>query len=93
MRAPGLAAFRRGTPSRYSFESRALPLAPGFLKQLRAAPRAGAVWQAEPPGYRRLAAFWVMSAKQQETRERRFAILLDCLARGKRIPELQRPSK
>jgi hypothetical protein len=37
---------------------------------------------ARRPGYKRVARFWVMSAKQEATRARRFQVLLDACARG-----------
>ncbi|MND08721.1 hypothetical protein D3C83_315430 [compost metagenome] len=37
-------------------------------------------------------AFWVMSAKRDETRARRLALLIDCSRRGMTIPQLTRPT-
>ena len=39
-------------------------------------------FRSRPRGYRNRAAFWVMSAVRPETRERRFAMLLDASARA-----------
>ncbi|MEX2179949.1 MAG: YdeI/OmpD-associated family protein [Gemmatimonadaceae bacterium] len=80
-----------GRPAPYSFESAPRTLAPDFLRTFRAKKRAFAFFEAQPPGYRRLSAFWVMSAKRPETRASRFGILLECSARGARIPLLDRP--
>jgi uncharacterized protein YdeI (YjbR/CyaY-like superfamily) len=90
--APGLAAFRarQDGPAPYSFESKPADLAPALLKALRANARAWTHWTARPPGYRRVAVFWVMSAKQEATRARRFQVLLDACARGVAIPLLDR---
>jgi uncharacterized protein YdeI (YjbR/CyaY-like superfamily) len=52
---------------------------------LRAVPGAWEFWSAQPPGYRRLAADWVNRAKQEPTRQRRFATLTDACAAGKRV--------
>lgn len=93
MRPPGLAAFEKGTPSQYSFESRPATLDPAYEKRLKADKKAWAFWQGEPPGRRRISAFWVMSAKQEETRARRFQILFDRLARGTTLPLLTRTKK
>jgi hypothetical protein len=38
-------------------------------------------FQTRPPWYRRTTAHWVMSAKKDDTRERRLAALIDCSAR------------
>jgi hypothetical protein len=39
-----------------------------------------------PPYYRRVVTHWLTSAKREETRERRFATLLEHSRRGRRIP-------
>lgn len=49
---------------------------------------AWAHWQAQPPGYRRQASFWVLSAKQEPTRDRRLASLIADSAAGRRIKPL-----
>lgn len=48
--------------------------------------RAWAFFQAQPPGYRRLTLWWIVSAKRGETRARRFDQLLKASAAGRRIP-------
>ncbi|MDH4045758.1 MAG: YdeI/OmpD-associated family protein [Gemmatimonadota bacterium] len=94
MRSPGLAAFeaREGDKAGYSHEERPARLAPALAKRFRAAHAAWAFFQAQPPGYRRTATFWVMSAKRDETRERRLTSLIACSAKGQRIPLLAPPS-
>ena len=97
MAEPGLAAFAlRGAKrsSVYSFENRDMTLDPAFARRLKANARALAFFASQPPGYRRLATHWVMSAKREETRERRFAKLVEDSARGERIaPILGKPAK
>ena len=94
MRPPGLRAFRRraegGSKTGYSYESRPRELAPAYLRRLRARPRALAFYEAQPPWYRRVSAFWVMSAKHEETRARRLEQLIACSERGKPIVPLTR---
>ena len=88
MAKPGLDAFEgrdRSKAGVYSFENRHVTLSPEFEKRLRARKVAWKFFEAQPPGYRRLAAFWVMSAKKEETRERRFAQLIDGSERGARL--------
>ena len=48
-------------------------------------PAAAGFWDAAPPSYRKAAAFWIADAKRPETRERRFAELVDACARGERL--------
>jgi uncharacterized protein YdeI (YjbR/CyaY-like superfamily) len=88
MRAAGLKAFDARDPARtgiYSFEreTAALPLA--FEKRFRDNAKAWAFFQAQPPGYKRLVAFYVMSAKQEETRGRRLERLIRDSANGQRV--------
>ncbi|MDH3498430.1 MAG: YdeI/OmpD-associated family protein [Gemmatimonadota bacterium] len=90
MQTAGRAAFDRrpGDRAGYSFESRPRRLAPEFARRLRAHGRAWAFFRSQAPGYRRVATFWVMSAKRPETRERRFATLLRHSAKQERVPPL-----
>jgi len=93
----GLAAFERRNPAKsgvYAYEQRlSAKLEPEAERRLRADQKAWAYFEAEAPWYRRLATYWVVSAKREETRERRLATLIDCSARGSRIGELYLPGK
>jgi uncharacterized protein YdeI (YjbR/CyaY-like superfamily) len=94
--APGRAAFEARRPEdtrRYSFESKPMALAPAYEKALRARRRAWEHFLAQPPWYRRTSSFWVMSARKEETRQRRLAILIGCSARAEPIPLLDRRKK
>ena len=92
MRPSGLEAFRRRTRAgTYSYENRPLDLDEPYLKTFRKNRRAWAFHRAQPPGYRRTAAWWVMSAKREDTRARRLAELIESSARGERIRQLQPP--
>ena len=55
---------------------------------LRANPAAWAWFAAQPAGYRRQAAHWVMSAKRPETREARLAKLIEGCVGAHRLPEI-----
>lgn len=83
---------RRKTVS-YSFESRITRLDAAARKQLRANPAARAFFDAQPPGYRRVASHWVMSAKRESTRQRRLAQLIADAAAGRRLRQLTSPAK
>jgi uncharacterized protein YdeI (YjbR/CyaY-like superfamily) len=91
MRPPGLAAFeaRTGDSAGYSFEARPTELPPHLLRRFREDATAWAWWSARPPWYRRTCAHWVTSAKRDETRERRFALLVEACARGRAVPPLR----
>jgi uncharacterized protein YdeI (YjbR/CyaY-like superfamily) len=84
----GRAAFDARDPARtaeYSYEARRRPLPPDYEERLRADAAAWAFWQAQPPGYRRTAAWWVVSAKREDTRARRLATLIEDSRAGRRI--------
>jgi uncharacterized protein YdeI (YjbR/CyaY-like superfamily) len=87
----GLAAFARRSPERaqaYTYEGGAERFPPRYQKRLRADPRAWAWFNARPPGYRRNVVRWVTLARQEATRERRLALLIEHSARGRPIPRL-----
>ena len=56
------------------------------LATLRARPKAWPFWEAQTPSYRKVAGHWVVSAKLEATRDRRFATLISCCETGKPIP-------
>ena len=58
---------------------------PALERMFKADKAAWAFFRAQPPGYQKLMTFYVMSAKQRETRERRLAVLVKSSAEGKRI--------
>jgi uncharacterized protein YdeI (YjbR/CyaY-like superfamily) len=95
MRPPGEAAFVRRRPEKtgvYSFEQRGdAAFTAEQVAQFEANPEAWAYWQARPPGYRRTATWWVISAKREETRQRRLATLIEDCAAGRPIKLLTRP--
>ena len=83
----GLAAFERRdrSPAGYSYEEAERGFSGSYLRTFRGNKKAWAFFQAQPPGYRRNATFWVMSAKREETRERRLAQLIDDSAHERRL--------
>jgi len=92
MREPGRAAFARRDEKRskvYSYE-RTVPaeLDDTSMNALKAERAAYENFMKQPPGYRRIAAHWVTSAKKPETRERRLRVLIECSRDGRKIPPL-----
>jgi uncharacterized protein YdeI (YjbR/CyaY-like superfamily) len=65
-------------------------LTPSQEDRLKAEPAAWEWFCAQPPSYRRAAVHWVVSAKREETRERRLAELISDSAAGRRVPPLRR---
>ena len=96
MHASGVAAFKARDAKRsgiYSFEQREKnqTLGAAYVAKLRANKKAWAFFQAQPPGYQRLASLFVMSAKKEDTRLRRLATLIADSAAGRRIGLLGKP--
>lgn len=70
----------------YSFEQeKPMELSAEYLKRLKANWKAWDFFQAQAPYYRRVSAFWVMSAKREETREKRITTLIADSARSRRV--------
>lgn len=93
MHPAGLKAFENRDRRRdgvYSYENAARQLPAAEEGRLRANPEAWAFWQSQPPSYRRNAAYWVLSAKREETRERRLETVIADSAAGRRIKPLAR---
>ena len=94
MHPAGLDAFERRTEERsaiYSYEQRkSARLDPGAERSFRANKKAWTFFQAQAPGYRQTATWWVISAKREETRKKRLATLIADSERGRAIGPLRR---
>jgi uncharacterized protein YdeI (YjbR/CyaY-like superfamily) len=94
--AAGRAAFEKRDEARsriYSYENRSRGFDAATEAEFRKHKRAWKFFEAQPPSYRATAAFLVMSAKQEETRKRRLAKLIDHSQNGERLPALVTPSR
>lgn len=79
MTEAGRAAFEARRPDRqgiYTYENHEVELSPEYLAQLAASPSALAFFESQTPSYRKVAKAWVMSAKQEKTRDKRMAELI-----------------
>jgi uncharacterized protein YdeI (YjbR/CyaY-like superfamily) len=88
MATAGLEAFARREEKKtaiYTYENRPAILAPAYERVWKANRKAWAFLNAQPAGYQKLAKGWVMSAKKDETRRRRLAILIDASAKETRF--------
>ena len=86
MHPAGIAAFEARSENRtgiYSYENRPADLPSAYLTQLKANAAAWRFWHAQTPGYRRGATWWVVSAKQEATRDKRLATLIQDSAAGR----------
>lgn len=101
LRPAGEAAYAKRTDAKtgvYSFErTEAAALTPAQAALLAANPKAHAWFTSQAPSYQRTAIHWVVSAKQEATRERRLATLIADSAAGQKIaplaPTPEKPAK
>jgi uncharacterized protein YdeI (YjbR/CyaY-like superfamily) len=92
MHPAGLAAFAKRREDRsavYAYETREREWSADYEALLRANPRASAFWDAATASYRRVATSWVVTAKQEATRDKRMAELIDDCA-NLRLIKMQR---
>ena len=93
MQPAGLRAYEARTAEKsgiYSYETRPEALPEPYAAILRKNKAAWTDFGQRTPAYRRGAIGWVISAKTEETRMRRLALLIDCSAKGNPIPLLDR---
>ncbi|MGH3005729.1 MAG: YdeI/OmpD-associated family protein [Gaiellaceae bacterium] len=97
MRPAGLETFERRSGDRsgiYSYEQRkAAALGEAFERRFRDNAKAWEFFQAQAPSYRRTAVWWVVSAKQAETREKRLVTLIEDSEYGRTLKHLTRRPK
>lgn len=88
MAGPGLAVFEardKARTARYSFERASASFDAKQLAAFRKNKKAWTFFEAQPPGYRKVATWWVISAKQEATRARRLETLIAKSAAGQRL--------
>jgi uncharacterized protein YdeI (YjbR/CyaY-like superfamily) len=88
MQPAGLAAFAARVENKsgiYSYEQRSEQLPEPYASGLRKNSAAWKFFRAQPPSYRKAIVWWVVSAKQEETRRKRLDKLIAESARGRRL--------
>lgn len=91
MQPAGLAAFARRDERKskiYSYENEERTFSPEHEEQFRANKAAWDYFQSQAPSYRRAAIYWVVSAKREETREKRLLELITVSEQGRRLGHL-----
>ncbi len=84
----GLKAFEARQENRsgiYAYEQRDVDLPEPFRSMLEENRAAAEFFRAQPPSYRKVAHWWVVSAKTEATRLKRLATLIDDSANGRRL--------
>jgi uncharacterized protein YdeI (YjbR/CyaY-like superfamily) len=95
MHPAGLAMFEARDDERsaaYSYEQKNPKLGTELEREFKADRKAWAFFQAQSPSYRKTVTWWVMSAKRDDTRRRRLAILIDDSRKGLRV-DMLRPGR
>ncbi len=88
MQPAGLTAFAARIENKsgiYAYEQRSEQLPEPYASRLRKNKAAWEFFQAQPPSYRKTLGWWVVSAKQEETRRKRLEKLISESARGRRL--------
>ncbi len=94
MHPAGIKAFqarRDPEPGVYTYETRPADLPDDLSAILRRNNAAWEFWRAQPPGYRKTMTWWVVQAKQEQTRLRRLDALIAESAKGIKIDDLHLP--
>ncbi len=88
MRSAGLKAFAARIENKsgiYSYEQRTTELAEPYAKHLKKNKAAWNFFGMQPPSYRKMIGWWIVSAKKEETRMARLAKLISESEKGKRL--------
>lgn len=97
MRPAGLEAFAKRKEAKtgiYAYEQRkAAELDEASEQRFRSDPEAWEYFQSRPPGYRKTAIWWVVSAKREETRRKRLEQLIEESRNQRPIAQLRPAGK
>jgi len=88
MQPIGLKAFAARIENKsgiYSYEQRSTELRQPYARLLKKNKAAWNFFQTQPPSYRRMIGWWIISAKKEQTRMARLAKLISESAKGKRL--------
>jgi len=88
MQPPGLKAYEARKEFRsgiYSYEQRSAELVEPYAKEFKRHKDAWKFFQAQPPGYRKMMNWFIVSGKLEETRLKRLKQLIEASAEGRRM--------
>ena len=88
MQPAGLKAFELRKDNRsqiYAYEQRSSELVEPYASKFKRNKKAWDFFQAQPPGYRKIMNWFVLSAKQEETRLKRLERVIEASANGIRL--------
>ncbi len=96
MHSSGLKAFEARRENRsgiYSYEQRSAQLPSPYKEKFEKNRAASKFFQAQPPSYRKVASWWVVSAKKEETRLKRLEKLIADSTEGRKISQFLQKKK
>jgi uncharacterized protein YdeI (YjbR/CyaY-like superfamily) len=96
MHPKGLEALEKRKENRsgiYSYEQRTDAMPEPYAQKLRANKAAWDFFQTQVPSYRKVVSWWVVSAKKEETRQKRLDKLIEDSAQGRTIDQYTRLQK
>ncbi len=89
MQPAGLEAFKKRKENRsgiYSYEQRTVDLPDPYGSTFRKNKAAWRFHESQPPWYRKVTCWWIVSAKKEETRVKRLQALIAHSAKGELLP-------
>ena len=89
----GVEAFKKMDPKnskQFAYEQKNITLDKNYEAQIKANKKAWAFFEKLAPSYRKVTIYWVMSAKQEATRQRRLKVLIESSEAGLKIPSLRK---
>lgn len=92
MKKPGLNAYKKRDKKnsrRASFEQESVKLKKEYEDQIRQNKQAWKFFEELAPSYTKTSIHWVMSAKREDTRQRRLKILIESCEKQEKIPPLR----
>lgn len=83
-------ARNKANAQKASYEQKPIDLSAEYYELLKSDEAAYTFFKKLAPSYKKISAHWVMRAVKEETRNRRFQILFQSCAEGKKIPQLRK---
>jgi len=91
MQPAGIAAYKKLEKDKskiYSFEQNSIKLDSVYKIEFKKNEKAWKYFEASASSYKNLTTWWVMSAKREETRQRRLGILIESSTKEEKIPQM-----
>jgi len=94
MKPAGIAIFEKkkeGKSKVYAYEQKnKVKLDANYEATIKANPKAWAYFDALAPSYKKATIWWIMSAKREETRQKRLKVTIESAVAGLKIPHLRK---